>query len=66
VRDFLGDASFTTSVWIDIFAVNQHSEICPEQTKADVDAFEDVIKASKLGTIVVFDFGRCNPATRAW
>ena len=60
------DAPEDTAVWIDIFAINQHADTCPDINKADVAAFEDTIKICTSGTIVVIDMKICSPATRAW
>ena len=66
IFSFLSDASENTIVWLDCIGVNQHEDTNLAENKADVEAFEEVIKTSKGGTIVVVDFERCNPATRAW
>ena len=66
VIQFLRHASLDTKVWIDIFAVNQHSDTSPEQNKADVDAFAFVLQLCQAGTIGVVDALKCSPATRAW
>ena len=65
VLTFLRNASEGTCVWIDIIAVNQHGDICPQINKADVASFESTLKACK-GTIVVVDLIKCNPASRGW
>ncbi len=54
----------TTRVWLDVFCVNQHAS--NDQNKADVNAFATTIKSCEMGTIVVVDMDRCNPASRAW
>lgn len=66
VLDYLNDASDSTCVWLDMFAVNQHPDTNPAQNKADVAAFKDVLKASEAGTIVVVDIVKCSPAGRLW
>ena len=63
--NFLRNAAEDTCVWIDIIAVNQHGDICPQINKADVASFESTLKACK-GTIVVVDLIKCNPASRGW
>ncbi|KAK3275914.1 hypothetical protein CYMTET_15983, partial [Cymbomonas tetramitiformis] len=65
VLEFLVSASDTTRVWVDVFAVNQHREALHQQNRQDVMAFEDVVKHC-VGTIVVVDIKRVNPAMRAW
>ena len=66
ILHFLREASRGTRVWIDCVAVNQHQDTNPDQNKEDVAAFEDVIKTTKAGTIVVVDSERCSPASRVW
>jgi len=63
---YLKNASMETTVWIDIIAINQHEDTCPEENEADVKAFESTIKICTLGTITVIDLETCNTATRAW
>ncbi|KAK3267376.1 hypothetical protein CYMTET_24063, partial [Cymbomonas tetramitiformis] len=65
VLEFLTSASDETRVWVDVFAVNQHREALHQQNRQDVMAFEDVVEHC-VGTIVVVDMARMNPATRAW
>ncbi|KAK3274713.1 hypothetical protein CYMTET_17111, partial [Cymbomonas tetramitiformis] len=65
VLEFLVSASDETRVWVDVFAVNQHREALHQQNRQDVMAFEDVVEHC-VGTIVVVDMARMNPATRAW
>ncbi|KAK3274320.1 hypothetical protein CYMTET_17495 [Cymbomonas tetramitiformis] len=65
VLEFLVSASDETGVWVDVFAVNQHREALHQQNRQDVMAFEDVVEHC-VGTIVVVDMARMNPATRAW
>ncbi|KAK3241653.1 hypothetical protein CYMTET_48601 [Cymbomonas tetramitiformis] len=65
VLEFLASASDETRVWVDVFAVNQHREALHQQNRQDVMAFEDVVEHC-VGTIVVVDMARMNPATRAW
>ncbi|KAK3258922.1 hypothetical protein CYMTET_32056 [Cymbomonas tetramitiformis] len=65
VLEFLASASDETRVWVDIFAVNQHREALHQQNRQDVMAFKDVVEHC-VGTIVVVDMARMNPATRAW
>ena len=70
----LRDASETdTFVWMDMWAVNQHShtdqnhtELSKQQNKADVDAFKKVVRICSGGTIVVVCAFYCNPSTRLW
>ncbi|KAK3262546.1 hypothetical protein CYMTET_28608 [Cymbomonas tetramitiformis] len=64
VLEFLASASDETRVWVDVFAVNQHREALHQQNRQDVMAFEDVVEHC-VGTIVVVDMARMNPATRA-
>jgi hypothetical protein len=66
IERFLASASDSTCVWIDFLAINQHSAGNPEQNKADVAAFEDVLKICEGGTLVVIDMEKCNTASRAW
>jgi hypothetical protein len=66
VLDFLRDASDDTCVWIDVLAINQHSDTKPEMNKADVAAFEQTLKICTAGTIVIVDMLTCSPATRGW
>ena len=69
IEEFLGDADDATRVWVDCFAVNQHSGegVNHNQNKEDVSAFEDVVIASEGGTLVVVgDVQKFNPATRGW
>jgi len=69
VLDYLSDASDSTLVWLDIFAVNQHPDTNLAQNKADVDAFKLVLEACEAGTIVVVDLNDArasSPALRAW
>jgi hypothetical protein len=59
----LRDVSETdTYVWMDMWAVNQHShtERSKQQNKADVDAFKMVVQICLGGTIVVVDAKHCN------
>ena len=69
VLAFLTNASETnTYVWMDMWAVNQHdhTEEAQRQNKADVGAFDDVVRICKAGTVVVVDAKRCNPSSRLW
>jgi hypothetical protein len=45
IERFLASASDNTCVWIDFVAINQHRAGNPQQNKADVAAFVDVLKA---------------------
>ena len=65
VLDYLSDASDSTFVWLDIFAVNQHPDTNLAQNQADVAAFKLVLGVCEAGTIVIVDL-RCSPALRAW
>eukprot|EP00854_Cymbomonas_tetramitiformis_P025091 gene25091-30617_t len=65
VLNFLVSASDETRVWVDVFAVNQHREPLHQQNRQDVMAFKDVVEHC-VGTIVVVDIARMNPAMRAW
>ncbi|KAK3262265.1 hypothetical protein CYMTET_28862, partial [Cymbomonas tetramitiformis] len=65
VLEFLASASDETRVWVDVFAVNQHRDALHQQNRQDVMAFEDVVEHC-VGTIVVVDIARMNPAMRAW
>ena len=66
VLSYLRDASDSTFVWLDIFAVNQHHDTNPAQNQADVAAFKLVLEICEAGTIVVVDLENCSPALRAW
>jgi hypothetical protein len=60
-----------TSVWIDVFSVNQHgskecSEFSQAQNQADVQAFNNVVQTCIDGTLVVCDFDMCETYSRAW
>jgi hypothetical protein len=66
IERFLASASDNTCVWIDFVAINQHCARNPEQNKADVAAFVDLLKACQGGTLVVIYMEKCNTATRGW
>lgn len=58
-------------VWLDVLAVNQHggpdgNDFSREQNRADVAAFQDVLKTCMGGTVVVCDFAKCDTTTRCW
>ena len=56
VVNYLRDASDSTFVWLDIFAVNQHHDTNLAQNQADVAAFKLVLEMCEAGTIVVVVF----------
>ena len=66
VLSYLRDASDSTFVWLDIFAVNQHHDTNLAQNQADVAAFKLVLEMCEAGTIVVVDLVKCPPSWRAW
>ncbi|KAG2491745.1 hypothetical protein HYH03_009908 [Edaphochlamys debaryana] len=64
VLDYLKAAGEGTTVWLDVFAVNQHED-SPAHA-SDMRTFGDCVAACSGGAIVVMDMGEINPATRAW
>jgi hypothetical protein len=67
VLGFLQNASpEDTRVWIDVLAVNQHQGTEAQKEDVRPETFDATIRTCSRGTIVVMNWGKVNPTSRAW